>query len=107
MTLKTYLEEHHVTGERLLAKVRELVHEGNVRRVIIKNADGRPIMELPLTVGVVGAVLVPVWVAIGAVAALAADYRIAVEKNGVLKKARAGAPRALAAVGDKGEEEIC
>jgi hypothetical protein len=106
MTLKTYLEEHHVTGDKLLAKVRELVHEGNVRRVIIKNADGRAIMELPLTVGVVGAVLLPVWVAIGAVAALAADYRIAVEKNGVTKKARAE-PRELAATGAKAEAEIC
>lgn len=77
----TTREEHKVKGEGLLAKVRQLVHEGNIRRLIIKNDQGDTIMEIPLTVGVVGAVLIPVWVAIGAIAALAADYTIVVEKN--------------------------
>lgn len=80
MNIGTQLVEHRVTGDKLLARVREIIHEGNVRRIILKNHDGTTIMELPLTVGVMGAVLLPAWVALGAVAALAADYRIGVEK---------------------------
>jgi hypothetical protein len=75
-----HLEEHKVPGEKLVARVREVLHEGNVRRIILKNEDGAILMEIPLTVGVVGAVLLPVWVALGAIAALAAHYRIVVEK---------------------------
>jgi hypothetical protein len=72
-------EEFKVSGEKLLQQVKDLVHQGNVRRITIKNKDGTPLFEVPLTAGVVGAVLLPVWVAIGAVAALAASYTIAVE----------------------------
>ena len=73
-------EQHKVDGPRLLAKVKELIHEGNVRRIRIKNDEGRTLLEIPLTLGVVGAVLVPVFVAVGAIAALAADYTLEVEK---------------------------
>lgn len=73
-------EEHHVSGEGLLARVKELVRQGNARRISIRNDDGRTLIEIPLTVGVVSAVLVPVWVAVGAIAALAADYTIVVER---------------------------
>lgn len=73
-------EEQRVSGERLLARIRELVHEGNVRRIILKNDHGDTILEIPLTLGVVGAVLLPVWVAVGAIAALAADYTLVVER---------------------------
>ncbi len=73
--------EYRVRGEHLVAKVKEILHEGNVRRIIIKNEDGKTLVEIPLTVGVVGAVLAPVWAAIGALAALAADLRIVVEKT--------------------------
>ncbi len=76
-----HTEEHHVSGEGLVARVKELIHEGNVRRVSIKNDEGRSIMEIPLTVGVVGAVLMPVFVALGAIAALAAHYTLVVEKE--------------------------
>ena len=72
-------EEFKVSGEKLLQQVRELVHQGNVRRITIKDKDGITLFEVPLTAGVVGAVLLPVWAAIGAVAALAAPYTIAVE----------------------------
>ncbi len=72
-------EEFKVSGERLLQQVRDLVHQGNVRRITIKDKDGVALFEIPLTAGVVGAVLLPVWAAIGAVAALAASYTIAVE----------------------------
>jgi hypothetical protein len=74
-------EAHWVTGDKLLAKARQLVHEGNVRRIIIKNEDGRTIIEAPLTVGVVGAMLLPLWAAIGAVAALLANCSIEVERE--------------------------
>lgn len=73
-------EEHNVSGEHLLGRIKELVHQGNIRRIIIKNDEGRELIEIPLTVGVVGAVLMPVWVAVGAIAALAADYKLVVEK---------------------------
>jgi hypothetical protein len=74
-------EEHHVSGEQLLAKVKSVIHEGNVRRIIIKNDTGHTIMEIPLSVGVVSAVLLPLWVAIGAIAALAAKYSVVVERT--------------------------
>jgi hypothetical protein len=74
-------EEHRVSGERLVARIKELIHEGNVRRVIVKNDDGQTILEIPLTLGVVGAVLLPSLVALGAIAALAADYTVVVQKD--------------------------
>lgn len=74
-------EEHKVDGQNLLARVKEIVHEGNVRRIIIKNEQGHSLLEIPLSIGVVGAVLMPVWVAIGAIAALTARYTLVVEKD--------------------------
>jgi len=74
-------EEHRVSGERLVARVKELIHQGNVRRIIVKNDEGQTILEVPLTIGVVSAVLVPALVAIGAIAALAADYTVVVQKE--------------------------
>ncbi len=73
--------EYRVRGDNLVAKIKEILHEGNVRRIIIKNGEGKTLVEVPLTIGVVGAVLVPVWAAIGAIAALAADLHIVVEKT--------------------------
>lgn len=75
-------EEHRVSGERLVARIKEIVHQGNIRRVIVKNDEGRVLLEIPLTLGVVGAALVPVWVALGAMAALIANFTIVVEKVG-------------------------
>jgi len=77
---KVRTEEFKVSGEAVIAKIKEIVHEGNVRRIIIKNEAGETLIEIPLTLGVVGAVLVPVWAAIGAIAALAAHLTIVVEK---------------------------
>ncbi len=74
-------EEFKLRGEDVLAKVKEVVHEGNVRRLIIKNDEGTTLIEVPLTVGVLGAVLLPVWAAIGAIAALATDCTIVVERR--------------------------
>jgi len=75
------LECYRIKGENLVARVRELVHEGNVRRIIVKSEKDETIMEIPLTMGVVGAVLIPLWVALGAIAALAAHYKVEVEKH--------------------------
>jgi hypothetical protein len=82
-TEKTTTEEFKLDGDELLAKVRELLHEGNVRRIILKNSDGNVMVEIPLTVGVVGALLLPMWAAIGAIAALAANLTIVVERKEV------------------------
>jgi hypothetical protein len=80
MSEKMRKEEFKVSGEKVLSKVKELIHEGNIRRIILKNEEGKTLIEIPLTVGVVGAVLLPVWAAIGAIAALAANLIIVVEK---------------------------
>ncbi|HEX9632947.1 MAG TPA: DUF4342 domain-containing protein [Gemmatimonadales bacterium] len=72
--------EFRVRGDNLVSRIKEILHEGNVRRIIIKTDEGRTLLEIPLTIGVVGAVLAPVWAALGALAALAADLRILVEK---------------------------
>jgi hypothetical protein len=74
-------EEFHVNGEELLAKIKQLIHEGNIRRIIIKDRDGKTLIEFPLTFGVVGAVLAPTLAAVGAVAALIGEATIVVEKN--------------------------
>jgi len=73
-------EEFRVSGEQLVAKLKELLHEGNIRRVIIKDKEGRTLIEVPLTIGVVGALLLPVWAAIGAIASLVVEATIVVEK---------------------------
>jgi len=77
---KTWTEEFQTSGEELVGKVKELVHEGNVRRIIIKNEEGKTLIEVPLTLGVVGALLLPTLAALGAIAALVADCTIIVEK---------------------------
>ena len=78
---KTWTEEVKVKGEGLVAKIKELVHEGNVRRITIKNEEGEVVVEFPLTLGVVGALLVPTLAAVGAVAALVTNCTIVVERE--------------------------
>jgi len=73
-------EEFHVSGDTLVAKIKELVQEGNVRRVALKNEEGKILVEFPLTLGVVGAVLAPQLAAIGAIAALVTRCTVVVEK---------------------------
>jgi hypothetical protein len=77
---KVHEEEYRVRGEDVISKVKEVVHEGNVRRVIIKNEEGRTLVEVPLTIGVVGALLAPSLAALGAIAALVTNCTIVVEK---------------------------
>jgi len=74
-------EEFRVNGEELVAKIKQLIHEGNIRRIIIKDREGSTLIEIPLTLGVVGALLIPVWAAIGALAALVAEATVVVEKK--------------------------
>ncbi len=75
------INEFKVKGDELLKKIRDLVHEGNVRKIIIKDEKGNPYLELPLTLGVVGAVFAPVWAAIGALAAMASNFTVEVIKK--------------------------
>lgn len=77
---KVRTEEFHVDGDALLAKIKELIHEGNIRRVTIKNEEGKSLIDLPLTLGVVGAILAPQLAAIGAIAALVTRCTIVVER---------------------------
>jgi len=77
---KIRTEEYHVSGDELVHKVKQIVHEGNIRRIIIKTEGGKTLLEFPVTVGVVGVVLLPMWAALGAAAALITDCTIAVEK---------------------------
>jgi len=75
------INEFKVRGEELLKKVKDLVHEGNIRKVIIKDDKGNPYIEIPLTLGVVSAFLMPVWAAVGAIAALASNFTVEVVKG--------------------------
>ncbi len=74
-------EEFKVSGEHLLSKLKELLHEGNIRRIIIQDKDGKVLIEFPLTFGVVGLVLAPTLAAVGAIAALVTEATIIVEKE--------------------------
>ena len=82
---KISVEEFKINGDDLVAKVKELIHESNIRRIIIKNEEGRILVELPLTVGVVGGVigatLFPVIAAVGAIGALVAHLTIVIERT--------------------------
>jgi hypothetical protein len=77
---KVRTEEFQVRGEEIVSKIKELLHEGNIRRVIIKNEDGRTLIDIPLTIGVVGVLVAPQLAAIGAIAALLTHGTIVVEK---------------------------
>jgi len=77
---KVRYEEFKVDGDKLLGEIKKILHQGNVRRIIVKNDRGETLIEIPLTIGVVGAILLPVWAALGAIAALAANFTIVVEK---------------------------
>lgn len=81
MNDKKNYEEFNIKGEDLIAKVKQLITEGNVRRVIIKDKDGKVLIEIPLTIGVVGIVLAPVLAAVGAIAALVTECSIIVERT--------------------------
>ena len=74
-------EEFQFSGDTLLGKIKEIIRAGNVRRVIIKNEEGRVLIDIPLTLGVVGTLLAPQLAAIGAIAALVLKGSIVIEKE--------------------------
>jgi hypothetical protein len=79
MTPKT--QEFKMSGDTLVKKLKELLHEGDIRRITIQNEEGHTLIEIPLTFGLVGVLFLPVWAAIGALAALAANFTILVERK--------------------------
>ncbi len=80
MDQKTRHEEFRLSGGEVLDKVKALLHEGNIRRLILKNEEGRTLLEIPLAVGLVGVALLPILAAVGAVAAVVARLTLIVEK---------------------------
>jgi hypothetical protein len=77
----TSTERIDLKGEHLIGKVKELIHEGNVRRIVINDADGKPVLDMPVTVGVIGLLVAPTMTAIGTLGALASHYSIDVERQ--------------------------
>jgi hypothetical protein len=80
MSKETRTEELTIRGEELIATVKELVHQGNIRRITIKNREGKVLIEVPLSLGVVGALLLPTLAALGALAAIVSECTIVVER---------------------------
>ncbi len=80
MNENTYTEEFRVEGEKIITKIKELLHEGNIRKVIIKDKGGKILMEIPVTIGVVGVLIAPQLAALGAIAALLTEATVVVEK---------------------------
>ncbi len=78
---RTRTEEFKLEGGKVLDKIKDLIHQGNIRRIILKNEAGKTLIEIPLTLGVVGAALLPVFAAVGALAAVATRMVIVVEKS--------------------------
>jgi D-mannonate dehydratase len=81
MAMENFYEEFKVQGRELVEKVRHLIHEGNVQRVMIKDDHGHTFVEIPVTVAAVGVIVAPVLAAVGALAALAARFTIVVERT--------------------------
>jgi hypothetical protein len=77
----SFYEEIKVQGHELVAKVKEFIHEGNVRRVIIKDDKGNTFMEVPLAIAAIGAIGAPVLAAIGAIAAMVANFTVVIERE--------------------------
>ena len=75
------MEEFKVTGAKLMEKLKALIKEGNVRRIMLRNPQGRVLMDVPLNAGIAGAALLPFWAAVASVAVLATDYTIQVERD--------------------------
>ncbi|WP_243319916.1 MULTISPECIES: DUF4342 domain-containing protein [Geothrix] len=79
--MATRTEEFKLEGGKILDKIKELIHQGNIRRITLKNEEGKTLIEIPLTVGVVGAALLPVFAAVGALAAVVTRMVIVIEKT--------------------------
>ena len=81
MDQSSFKESFKVAADQLVEAVKTLVHEGNVRRIVIKQHDGRTVAEFPLSVGVVGAVVAPLLAAVGAIAAVLTECTIEVDRE--------------------------
>jgi hypothetical protein len=92
MTKNTFFEEVRVFGNDLVEKVKDLIHEGNVRRIIIKNEQGHTFVEIPVTVAAVGIVFAPILAAVGALAAMVAKFTVVVERAPETERAEDKAP---------------
>jgi hypothetical protein len=94
--MATFTEEISVAGDKLKATLKDIVREGNVRRIQIQNPSGRTLLDVPLAAGVVGAALLPFWAAVAGIAAIAANYKIVVvrEVSGLPTKPEAPPPPA-------------
>ena len=79
--MENFKEEFKVKSEEIIEKVKQLIHEGNVRRLIIKDEDGKVYLEIPVTIGVIGVILAPILAAVGAVAAMVANLTIEVVRD--------------------------
>ena len=75
------MEEIKVAGKKLKETLKGLIREGNVRRVIVRNANGRTLLDMPLSAGLAGAVLLPFWAAVAGIVALATEFTIVVERD--------------------------
>ena len=95
----SFKETFEAHGENLMQKVKELIAEGNVRKIIIHNEEGKEIMSIPLTIGVVGAVFAPVLAAVGALAALLGDVWETDDQDHVLIRDDQGHPLAWVPMG--------
>ncbi len=80
-TNHTFTEEIQITGDMLIATVKDLLHEGNVRHISVQNSEGHTLVEFPVTVGVVGILIAPVLAAVAAIAVFAADFKIVVTRE--------------------------
>jgi hypothetical protein len=84
-TVDVSIEEFRISGDTLVTKVKELLHQGNIRRITIKNEEGHTLIEIPLTVGVVGGVIsaafFPVIAAVGVIGAMVAHLTISIERR--------------------------
>lgn len=75
------MEEFKVSGAKLVEKLNGIIKEGNVRRVVLRNPQGRVLMDVPLNAGIAASALLPFWAAVASVAVLATDYTVLVERD--------------------------
>jgi len=78
--MRTRTEVFSISGEELVSTIKKLVHQGNIRRISIENKDGKTLLEIPLTLGVIGALLLPTLAALGALAAIITECKLVVER---------------------------
>lgn len=81
------MEEFKVSGAKLIEKLKAVIKEGNVRRVVLRNPEGRVLMDVPLNAGIAASALLPFWAAVASVAVLATDYTVLVERDPTAPKA--------------------